>query len=177
VAYSELVVKAQTALADPAFQLHNARSSQFALWRDWLSAPPGIDRDALEKIAEIAVATLCLPDFQIHPLAGDTPSPGLVVLGDSDGGLFGVMTERIPWFDAWLSDGLGRRRERYGYGRNMFRMTDVDVTQLLSALTITEHCQSAPQPEVCLETLTRLTLLLTEARTKFDRAVVVAESG
>ena len=59
-----------------------------------------------------------------------TSSPHLVLLGDSDGGLFGVLSENLDWFEPWLSDGLAHRAEAYGYGRNMFSATADELMRL-----------------------------------------------
>src|SRR6266545_4506251 len=162
-ALEELLGSVRAALSDPALHHRNARSSQLRFWSDWLeTALPAGSATAL-NLGEIAVATLCLPDFQFHPLAGEEPSPSLVVLGDSDGGLFGVLTERIPWFEAWLIEGLGQRQERFGYGRNMFQVSDQDAALLASSLGLEAHCRGAPQPEYCRATLAHLSTLLATA--------------
>jgi len=177
-ALAELLGRARAALGDPALQRHNARSSQLRFWVEWLAAaartPP--PRSSVE-LAEIAVATLCMPGFQVNELAGEERSAQLVQLGESDGGLFGLLTERVSWFEPWLSEGLTKRVERYGYGRNMFRFTDDEVALLARSLPLAAHCDGARQPEYCRATRTRLSTLLDTVRARTDWAIVVSESG
>ena len=176
-ALQDLLGQVRTALADAALQRRNARSSQLRFWSDWLETGPAADGRAASKLAEIAIASLCLPDFQLHPLAGEPAASTLVILGDSDGGLFGVLTEKIPWFEPWLIEGLARRAERFGYGRNMFRLTDQGLSLWVQSLPSNDDCRGASQPEHCQATLAWLSALLATARGRPDWDIAIAEGG
>jgi hypothetical protein len=177
-ALQELLGRTRAALSEPSLQRRNAHSRQLRLWDDWLATAPEPSKATAEKLAEIAVAVLCCVDFQSHPLAGEEPSPHLVVLGDSDGGLFGVLTERVPWFESWLIESLSQRAERFGYGRNMFRLSDRDLPLLHDALpALASHCSEAAQPEYCRATLDRLSHLLESARSHPSWEIACSEAG
>lgn len=177
-ALRELLGQTHAALSDPSLQQRNARSSQLRLWADWLETAPAAGKTTAEKLGAIAIAVLCCVDFQLHPLAGEEPSPQLVVLGDSDGGLFGVLTQWVAWFEPWLIEGLSQRAERFGYGRNMFRLSDRDFALLHGALPVLEpHCSEAPQPEHCRASLARLSSLLEAAGSHPDWQLAVSEAS
>src|SRR5262249_24390593 len=138
---------------------------------------PAANQDTAARLGEIATATLCLPEFQLHALAGDEQSPNLVVLGDSDGGLFGVLTHHVAWFEPWLIEGFSQPADRSGSGPNMCCMTDRDVALLAQSLGLESHCSTAPQPEHCLAALTHLSALLDTALSRPEYAIVVSDSG
>jgi hypothetical protein len=169
--------RARGALDDPGLQVRNAYSGVLHVWRAWLdevSPAPG----AVAKLAEIVVAACCLPEFQLADLAGPQRAATLAVLGDDDGGLFGVLTERAAWFEPWLVMGLQQRAERHGYGRPMFRMAPDDRARLAGELVgLAHHGGEAASGVHLREALARLRALLQRIDDTPGWTGVVCETG
>jgi hypothetical protein len=108
-----LVRRCLKALHEEAFRHWNG--SYAWLMEDWNrrleDARTRLTPDAVDRIAPVVIALCCMPLFQYSPHAAPTRSPNLVLLGDYDAGLFGLLADADPWFDALFAEQLPNRHE------------------------------------------------------------------
>jgi hypothetical protein len=169
--------RVRAALRDPAMAARHSWSGVLRVWSEWLDGAT-LSAEAIARLAPIAIAACSMPEYQLSHAAGPDPAGTLAVLGDDDGGLFGVLTGREAWFEPWLVSGLQGRAERYAYGRAMFRMSGADRSRLLGALPgLKADCDSAASPDHCREALSRLAELLRLASETPGWSCAVCESG
>lgn len=155
----------------------HSRSGVLRVWSEWLDGAT-LSAEAVARLGPIAIAACCMPEYQLSHAAGPDPAATLAVLGDDDGGLFGVLTVRVVWFEPWLVSGLQQRAERHAYGRAMFRLSSGDRSRVLGVLPgVDVDCDGAASPGHCREALSRLVELLRRASETPGWTAVVCESG
>lgn len=89
-----------------------------------------VSLDQWDALVDYLVAAVAMPEFQRSTLAADGPSPNLVVLGNEDGGLYGVLRNMSRWFDQLLLERLTSSCVRYPYGPSMVLFDRETVTKL-----------------------------------------------
>ncbi len=172
-----VVAQCQAALVDEALLRYNS-AYEWLLdeWRQALGeAPSGSPGETVDRIAEIAIATCCMPQFQYSPHAAPVRSPNLVLLADYDAGLYGVLADADPWFDRLFAERFPVAAERYIFGSAMIVLEGPELRRLLETIEKASPTASrAPGPARVLESLRSLVgrALATEGH-----ALAVSEFG
>lgn len=135
--------------------------------------------EAAESIAEVFIALACMPEFQAAYEYGTKVSPNLVVLAESDGGLYGVLCNADRWFSELLIERFSRSTVKYPVGRAMIILDRLDLRHLEVAIgkVTDEMCRKALAPDVCRSTCARLALLVGRCLREDDGVLAVSESG
>jgi hypothetical protein len=141
--------------------------------------PARASAEAVESIAEVFIALTCMPEYQMAYEYGTEWSPNLVVLGESDGGLYGVLGGADPWFSRLLDSRFPRSRVKYPVGESMIVLDRADVKLLEAAIgkVTDEMCANAPWPEPCRNTRARLASLVGRCISQKDTTLAVSQSG
>jgi hypothetical protein len=131
------------------------------------------------RIAEKLIALAAMPDFQMSYQYGDQKSPNLVVLGDNDGGLYGVLCNEDAWFDSLFITRFSQSAAQFGVGRSMVVLPQDDVRRFYRTVANLgeDRCSGARAPEACWQTRERLLLLLTNCLRHTDLKLAISEAG
>jgi hypothetical protein len=135
LARQELASAMAGAMCDDALLERNSlMQGSLQRWRDSIAGlVNGGASVNMETVAEAAIALLAMPRFQFtHAGTGMAPSPSLVVLGEDDGGLYGILVAA----DARVTDIFGARPDRPPepypvMGEGMIVLPRDDVSTLL----------------------------------------------
>jgi hypothetical protein len=141
--------------------------------------PSRASPEAAERISELFIALVCMPDYQMAYEYGTDASPNLVVLAESDGGLYGALADADRWFNHLFFERFPRSRVKYAVGRAMIVLDRADLERLQEAIgkVTDEACRNARAPDGCRDARTRLASLVERCLAVDDGLLAVSESG
>ncbi len=110
-----LIERCRRVFASPEFvRFHQSASYVVDYWKRLVrDACDPSAQVSLDEVVSMAIALCSMPLFQSSYLAAQETSPNLVLLAESDGGLYGLMADASEWFDHLLMRNW--RGERYGF--------------------------------------------------------------
>lgn len=115
------------------------QSEEFLKWNGlshwlidiWIEQLTKVSNEAsiatVSSIGPIVVALRCMPLFQFSYLSGLDISPNLIMLGEDDGGLYGILLNSDEWFDTFFLNRFTKAEEPFSVGENMFFMNDGEL--------------------------------------------------
>lgn len=153
------------------------------VYKAWQKEVDGISIDIsdidIRRIGEILIALTAMPDFQMSYYYSDEKSPNLVVLGNGDGGLYGVLCDADHWFDSLFMKRFPHSVAKFGVGRAMIVLDQDDIIRFQKVVVnlAKKRCIGARSVEACWWARERLLRLLNTCLVSRDGRLAISESG
>jgi hypothetical protein len=135
----------------------------------------------VNTLAPIVIPLKSMPLYQFSYLSCHEQSPNLVILGEDDGGLYGILRESDSWFDDLLSSSFNRRCEKYSAGEAMFILDTKELELLNNAVKNTVIPEKSDLPgfsrEWCIKARLRLLELIKRCLDSSKDTICIIDSG
>jgi hypothetical protein len=148
-------------------------------WGEIVNGASRASAEAAQGVSEVFIALACMPEFQMAYEYGTEPSPNLVVLAESDGGLYDLLCDVDRWFNDLFIERFPRSPAKYAVGNAMIILDRADLGRLEKAIgkVTDEMCAKALAPDACRITRARLTSLVDRCLSLEDGMLAVSGSG